>query len=49
MKKYLSLLLAVVMLVSVLAGCGGEKASDPTNPGRQSTRAGPGSGQQTPV
>ena len=31
MKKYLSLLLAVVMLVSVLAGCGGKTTTpDPT-------------------
>ena len=44
MKKYLSLLLAVVMLVSVLAGCGGEKASDPTN-----APAADGNGSKEPV
>ena len=41
MKKTLSLLLAVIMLMSVLAGCGGEKTPEATTP-----NAG---GESTPV
>ena len=39
MKKYLSLLLAALMMVSVLAGCGGDTSSQDTADGGETDQA----------
>ena len=38
MKKYLSVLLAAVMILSLLAGCGSKPAETPVNPARHRRR-----------
>ena len=48
MKKYLSVLLAAVMILSLLAGCGGKPAETPVNPGPTPETPSPTPSEPTP-